>query len=52
MKEVTGKVLGDQPDLLVETGCRSKINEATDDEMTITGYRLVRWVSDVTLSVG
>ena len=42
MKEVTTKVLGNEPDLLVSTGCRSKLNAGTDDEMTITGYRLVR----------
>ena len=42
MKEMTTKVLGDQPDLLVDSGCRSKINAGTDDEMTITGYKLVR----------
>jgi hypothetical protein len=42
MKEVTTKIVGDNPDYLVETGCRSKINPGTDDEMTITGYRLVR----------
>jgi hypothetical protein len=43
MKEVTTKVLGNEPDLLVSTGCRSKLNAGTDDEMTITGYRLVRY---------
>ena len=42
MKEVTTKIVGDNPDYLVESGCRSKINPGTDDEMVITGYRLVR----------
>ena len=44
MKEVTTKVMGDEdkPDVLVDSGCRSKIYAGTDDEMTITGYRLVR----------
>jgi hypothetical protein len=42
MTEVTSKVLGNQPDVLIESGCRARINAGTDDEMTITGYRLVR----------
>ena len=43
MKDVTTEMVDDNsPDPLVEAGCRSKINEGTDDEMGITGYRLVR----------
>ena len=48
MEEVTTKTDENNPpmDPLVEAGCRSKINPGTDDEMGITGYRLVRYISE------